>query len=128
MIVDDEPMARTLFRLMLVREGYDVLEAFDGKDALEKLTEMTPDVIVLDVMMPGINGFELCKLLRSQAQTAQLPILMLSAKTDAESVALGLEAGATQYLKKPISLGELTKQVQIAIEDHANADLLVVEK
>jgi len=115
LIVDDEPMARTLLRLMLVRAGFHVSEAEDGYDALEKVRKNQPDVILLDVMMPGMDGFAVCEKLRSETATAELPIIMLSAKTDLDSINKGLRAGATIYLTKPISPEELTQHVKDAL-------------
>ncbi len=115
LIVDDEPMARTLLRLMLVRAGFHVAEAEDGFDALEKVRKNQPDVILLDVMMPGMDGFAVCETLRSEPATAELPIIMLSAKTDLDSINKGLRAGATIYLTKPISPEELTQHVKDAL-------------
>ncbi len=115
LIVDDEPMARTLLRLMLVRAGFHVSEAEDGYDALEKVRKNQPDIILLDVMMPGMDGFAVCEKLRSEAATAELPIIMLSAKTDLDSINKGLRAGATIYLTKPISPEELTQHVKDAL-------------
>lgn len=112
MVVDDEPMARTLLRLMLVRAGFHVTEAEDGYDALAKVEKSKPDLILLDVMMPGIDGFAVCESLRNATGTAQLPVIMLSAKTDLSSISRGLQAGATKYLTKPISPEELTRHVR----------------
>lgn len=111
LVVDDEPMARTLYRLMLVRAGFEVFEAEDGYDALDKVKLHPPDVMILDVMMPGIDGFQVCEELRRQELTASLPIIMLSAKTDLDSVNRGLRAGATKYLTKPVSPEDLTQHV-----------------
>lgn len=112
LIVDDEPMARTLLRLMLVRAGFEVLEAENGFEALDKVKQKQPDLVLLDVMMPGIDGFSVCEALRKDALTADLPVIMLSAKTDLESVNRGLRLGANKYLTKPISTEELTRQVR----------------
>jgi DNA-binding response OmpR family regulator len=120
LVVDDEPMARTLLRLMLVRAGFEVLEAADGLDALSKVKVQLPDVMILDVMMPGMDGFAVCEALRQEAETAELPIIMLSAKTDVNSVRKGLEAGATKYLTKPVSPDELTQNVRDALQNTAN--------
>lgn len=111
LIVDDEPMARTLLRLMLIRSGYDVIEATDGYDALEKLRTVLPDIVILDVMMPGLNGIEVCTKIRNEPTTSKLPVIMLSAKTDTGSINDGMGAGATKYLTKPVSPDELTAQV-----------------
>lgn len=112
LVVDDEPMARNLLRLMLVREGFDVLEAVDGNDALKVLGQHHPDLIVLDVMMPGLDGISLCESLRLRPDTKTLPIIMLSARTDARSIQQGIESGASRYLSKPISAEILTSHVR----------------
>ena len=115
LIVDDEPMARTLLRLMLVRAGFHVAEAEDGFDAIDKVRKSQPDVVLLDVMMPGMDGFTVCETLRNEPATAGIPIIMLSAKTDLDSINKGLRAGATVYLTKPISPEELTQHVKEAL-------------
>lgn len=112
-------MARTLLRLMLVRAGFNVSEAEDGFDALEKVKKNPPDIILLDVMMPGMDGFTVCEALRNEENTASLPIIMLSAKTDLESINRGLRLGATKYLTKPISPEDLTQHVHDALNDAA---------
>jgi two-component system response regulator ResD len=115
LVVDDEPMARTLLRLMLVRAGFEVSEANDGFDALEKVKEQVPDLMILDVMMPGLDGFSVCETLRESEETVALPVIMLSAKADTMSVNRGLQMGATAYLTKPVSPEELTRHVQRAL-------------
>ena len=117
LIVDDESMARTLLRLMLVRAGFNVSEAEDGYDALEKVRKNRPDIVLLDVMMPGMDGFAVCESLRSNPETLSLPIIMLSAKTDLDSINKGLRAGATVYLTKPISPEDLTRHVREVLEN-----------
>jgi DNA-binding response OmpR family regulator len=116
LIVDDEPMARTLLRLMLVRAGFNVSEAEDGFDALEKVQISQPDIILLDVMMPGMDGFSVCEELRQREETSGLPVIMLSAKTDLDSINKGLRVGATKYLTKPISPEELTRHVKEVLD------------
>lgn len=120
LVVDDEPMARTLLRLMLVRAGFEVLEAADGQEALTKVKEKLPDIMILDVMMPGIDGFAVCEALRQEEATLTLPVIMLSAKTDSVSVRRGLRAGATKYLTKPVSQEELTRNVLETLETLEN--------
>lgn len=111
LIVDDEPMARTLLRLMLVRAGYDVSEAEDGYQALVKMRRQQPDIVILDVMMPGMDGFTVCENMRADEQLSRL-VIMLSAKTDVQSKRRGLEVGAAKYLTKPISPDDLTHHVR----------------
>ncbi len=110
-------MARTLLRLMLVRAGFNVSEASNGRDALVKVKKNRPDVVLLDVMMPDMDGFTVCATIRGQEDTAELPIIMLSAKTDLDSINKGLQVGATKYLTKPISPEDLTQHVRDALEN-----------
>jgi len=112
LVVDDEPMARKMLRLILVRAGFDVFEAKDGYQALSGIKQNIPDLVILDVMMPGIDGFEVCETLRDDDKTAELPIIMLSAKADIESVNKGLRLGATKYLTKPVTPDDLTRHVR----------------
>jgi two-component system response regulator ResD len=121
LIVDDEPMARTLLRLMLVRAGFEVSEAENGFDALEKVEGNVPDLILLDVMMPGMDGFTVCEKVRARQETAELPIIMLSAKTDIASINKGLLVGATKYLTKPISPEELATHVRNVLSKNIQA-------
>ena len=118
LIVDDEPMARTLLRLMLVRQGFDVVEAKDGHDALSKMKEQKPDLVILDVMMPGMDGFTVCTAIRAQPDTADVPVIMLSAKTDMNSVNRGLTSGATKYLTKPVSPEMLIRHVRHSLGEN----------
>jgi len=112
LVVDDEPMARTMLRLILVRAGFEVREAEDGKAALSEVDRSLPDLMILDIMMPGIDGFEVCERLRADESTNSLPIIMLSARTDTESVKRGLNLGANKYLTKPVGPDELTRHVR----------------
>lgn len=123
MVVDDEYMARDLLRLMLERAGYHVLEAVDGVDALTKVKETLPDLMILDVMMPNMDGFTVCRELRKQSQTAALPIIMLSAKTHASAIRDGMEAGANRYLPKPISSKDLIKNIKEVLSEKDGAKL-----
>ncbi len=102
MVVDDETGALTLIGIMLERGGFEVLKARDAYTALDLLKEQTPDLIILDVMMPGMNGIELCRRIRATPQTSEVPVLILSARGDQESIEEGLDAGANDYLSKPI--------------------------
>lgn len=112
MLVDDEPNLRELLRQMLELGGFDVVEAEDGLEALEKLEMVAPDVMILDVMMPNLDGVSLCKKLRAGTDFAGLPIIMVSGKTQHKAVQEGLAAGANQYLCKPITVQELLQSVQ----------------
>lgn len=111
LVVDDEIGALTLIGIMLERGGFEVLKAKDANSALAQLEEGLPEMIILDVMMPGIDGIELCEMLRQRPDTAKLPILILSARGDAESVMRGMDAGADDYLPKPILHHDLVAKV-----------------
>ena len=112
LLVDDEPNLRELLRQMLELGGYDVVEAEDGLEALEKLEIVEPDIMILDVMMPKLDGVSLCKQLRADTVFARLPIIMVSGKTQYKAVQEGLAAGANQYLCKPITVQELLQSVR----------------
>jgi DNA-binding response OmpR family regulator len=112
LVVDDEIGALTLIGIMLERGGFEVLKAQNADAALSVLENETPDLFILDVMMPGMNGIELCQLLRNRDQTHEIPILILSARGDAKSVIQGIEAGATDYLLKPIFHHNLVAKVR----------------
>lgn len=122
LVVDDEPMARDLVRLMLQRVGFDVFEAVDGHDALEKVKERLPDLIILDVMMPGLDGFAVCKAIRADSATAAVPVIMLSARTHPDSVQAGFDAGADKYLSKLISRADLIQNIREALGDLPESD------
>ena len=112
LVVDDEIGALTLIGIMLERGGFEVLKAKDAEQALSVLELETPDLIVLDVMMPGMDGIELCGVLRDRQDTQELPILILSARGDAKSVMAGMDAGASDYLPKPILHHDLVAKVR----------------
>ena len=111
LVVDDEIGALTLIGIMLERGGFEVLKAKNANAALEVLDQDIPDLIILDVMMPGMDGIELCRTLRATPSTENIPVLILSARGDAESVMRGMDAGATDYLPKPILHHDLVAKV-----------------
>lgn len=113
LVVDDEVGALTLIGIMLERGGFSVLKAKNAADALAVLDQNLPDLIILDVMMPGgVDGIELCGIIRQRDDTGGLPVLMLSARNDAESIMRGMEAGANDYLPKPILHHDLVSKVR----------------
>lgn len=112
LVVDDEIGALTLIGIMLERGGFNVLKAKDAKAALATLDQTIPDLIILDVMMPGMDGIELCGVIRDREETREVPVLILSARGDAESVMRGMEAGANDYLPKPILHHDLVAKVR----------------
>jgi DNA-binding response OmpR family regulator len=119
LVVDDEIGALTLIGIMLERGGFSVLKAKDAKVALSVLEENTPDLIILDVMMPGMDGIELCRVIRQRPATRVTPVLILSARGDAESIIKGIEAGANDYLPKPILHHDLVSKVRSMLGESA---------
>ncbi|MBM2805605.1 MAG: Response regulator [Deltaproteobacteria bacterium] len=119
LVVEDEPDIRKLVQYNLLQERYKVLEAEDGEQALKIIQRDKPNLVILDLMLPGLSGIEVCKLLRERPDTAKLPILMLTAKAGEADRVLGLELGADDYLAKPFSPRELVARVR-AILRRAN--------
>lgn len=107
MIVDDEPMTRQMLHMLLELEGFKVFEAEDGVEALEKTRRFRPDAMILDVMMPRMDGLVACRKLRARPDTADMPIIMLSGKINHNSAEVGLAAGADMYMSKPMKTEEL---------------------
>ncbi len=122
LVVDDELEAQTLLRLMLVRAGFDVAVADSGTDALKQIDTAHPDVVILDVMMPGMDGFTVCEKIRANNATHELPVIILSARSDVESRKRGESVQATRYLTKPISPMSLVKQIQDIVADLDKAE------
>ncbi len=112
LVVDDEPDLVELIETNLTAAGFEVLQAGDGRDALEKARESQPQLILLDVMLPEMDGLEVCKLLRSDVRTRSIPIVMLTARTAEIDRVLGLELGADDYVTKPFSTRELVLRVK----------------
>ena len=109
LIVEDEPALQETLAYNLKKEGYKVEEVGDGQLALESARKLKPDLILLDLMLPGIDGFEVCRILRKEMTT---PILMLTARDDEIDRVVGLEVGADDYLTKPFSMRELKARVK----------------
>jgi two-component system, OmpR family, alkaline phosphatase synthesis response regulator PhoP len=125
LVVEDEPDIRKLLQYNLVQERYKVIEAEDSEQALKLLQRARPNLIILDLMLPGMSGMELCKLLRDRQDTAHLPILMLTAKAGEADKVIGLEIGADDYLAKPFSPREMVARVRAILrraESAAAAD------
>src|ERR1051325_10296073 len=112
LIVDDDLSARETLVAMLEGELYDLQLAKDGMQALKMLEHLQPDVILLDVMMPGLDGFEVCRRIRSMSQVAEVPIIILTALDDRDSLLQGIESGADDFLSKPADRRELTARVR----------------
>lgn len=112
LVVDDEADIRELVRLNLTREGYEVLDCESGEQALNVSRSKGPDLVVLDLMLPGIDGLEVCKQLKADPKTARVPIVILTAKGEEADVVAGLEVGADDYVAKPFSGKVLVARVR----------------
>ncbi len=112
LIVDDEPAIRLTLKALLFTEGYELAFASNGSEALTKAAELTPDLILLDVMMPDIVGFDVCRQLRADPQLAEVPVIMVTALDDYNSRLLGIEAGADDFISKPFDPAELRARVR----------------
>lgn len=112
LLVEDEPAQREVLSYNLKSEGFDVLTAADGDEAMLLVAEEAPDIIVLDWMLPGISGIEICRRLKSKPETRAIPVLMLSARSEEVDRVRGLETGADDYVVKPYSVLELMARVR----------------
>jgi len=129
LIIDDLPENVFILQDRLVQEGYEVITSHDGNDGIQKAYSTLPDLILLDVMMPDISGFEVCKILVNDDKTKHIPIILVTAKAGAEDTREGLEAGAFDYIKKPFNRIELLARVKSALKlSDANKQLLEIEK
>jgi len=115
LVVDDEKDIVDLLAYNLEKEGFSVVRAHDGERALELVKSQRPDLLVLDLMLPGMSGVEVCRRLRSDARSADLPIIMLTAKSEEIDRVLGLEMGADDYITKPFSVRELIARVRAVL-------------
>lgn len=121
LVVDDEPDAVELVAFNLKAAGYDVVTAEDGPQALERARRLLPDLIVLDLMLPEMDGLEVCKTLRRDKTTARIPIIMLTAKAAEIDRVVGLELGADDYVTKPFSPRELVLRIRKLLQRHAGS-------
>lgn len=112
LVIEDDPANLRLIRYTLEKKGYEVVTAPNGLEGLRKAQKEEPDLIILDVMLPGIDGYEICHRLRAEPQTAQLLILMFSVKSQEVDKATGLKVGADDYLTKPADPSEIIRRVE----------------
>ena len=121
LVVDDEPDIVEVLRTLLEFEGHEVQTASDGAEALRKALDR-PDSILLDVMLPGMTGWDVCATLKSDPKTSDIPVIMVSARTQREDVSRGREVGAEFYITKPFDLMELVSIVNDALESSGGQD------
>jgi DNA-binding response OmpR family regulator len=115
LVVDDEPDLLLLLEEHLRQEGYEVLTATTGMQAISRAREDHPDLILLDVMMPGVSGFDVCNILQDFPETAAIPIIFLTAVAETKRKVMGLNLGADDYITKPFDLHELGARVRAAL-------------
>ena len=111
MVVDDEPDIVKLVKISLEMANFEVVEAFGGQEALDKVQAAQPDLILLDIMMPDINGFQVCEKIKADPATKHIPVILLTAKGQRGDAEQGLNAGADDYIIKPFDPYELGEQV-----------------
>lgn len=112
LVVDDQPDIRLMCRVNLALEGYDVLEAADGETGLRLVREQRPDLVLLDVMMPGLDGWQVLDTLKSEPRTAGIPVVLLTARVQREDEIRGWSSGASDYLSKPFNPSNLSEVVR----------------
>ncbi len=119
LVVDDEPMVREVLAQYLVADGYEVVESADGEDAIAKITELSPRIVLLDLMLPKRNGLEVLRFIR---QTSELPVILLTARGEEADRVEGLEAGADDYVVKPFSAREVVARVRTVLRRTAGTE------
>lgn len=112
LVVDDSSVNRTLLAAILTKAGFEIAEAQSGEEALAKVAEVLPDLVLLDIMMPGIDGYEVCAALKADERTAAIPVIFLSALSEAADKIKGLETGGADYVTKPFDKGEVLARVR----------------
>jgi DNA-binding response OmpR family regulator len=115
LVADDDPDILSLVTLRLERDGYEVIGAPDGERAVEEALERTPDLALIDVSMPKLDGYEVTERLRQHEPTSAIPVILLTARVQDSDVARGIEAGADDYVKKPFSTADLRTRVQATL-------------
>lgn len=115
LVIDDEADIGELISYNLQKEGFSVDVSYDGERALDKIQSKNYDLLVLDLMLPGIQGLELCRMIRNNPKTANLPIIMLTAKTEEIDKIIGLEMGADDYISKPFNVRELVARIKAVL-------------
>lgn len=129
LIIDDSPDSVFLLQDRLEREGFEIAKAYNGEMGIQKAVDEKPDLILLDIMMPDISGYEVCKTLSSKEETKLIPIILLTALTEADNLKKGLQLGAFDYIKKPFNRIELIARINSALRfSETNKFLIEIEK
>ena len=128
LIIDDEKDIVELLQYNLEKEGYKISCAYSGEECLENIETELPDLILLDLMLPEIDGIEVCKIIKKDSATSNIPIIMLTAKGDETDIVLGLELGADDYITKPFSIRELLARVKAVLRRTENNSPLIFKE
>jgi len=113
LVVDDDPVLTKLLHSTLTQKGYEVTAAQDAADGLQTAIHQHPDLIILDVMMPIINGYNFCRLLKNEEGKKDIPIILLTARDEMDDVEIGMQMGAEAYLTKPVNMDELFRTIKV---------------
>ncbi|MFA5351358.1 MAG: response regulator transcription factor, partial [Candidatus Omnitrophota bacterium] len=124
LIIEDEKDIVKMLEYNLKKEGFQVISSRDGEEALDMAVRDNPDLVILDLMLPGLDGLEVCKILKKEAKTAQIPIIMLTAKSQESDKVVGLELGADDYVTKPFSPRELVARIKAVLRRVHDKDKL----
>ncbi len=119
LLVDDSNTVLLMERMLLNNQGYALVTAKNGREGVEKALSEKPDLILMDVMMPELNGFDACKEIRSHPETSDIPIIMVTTKSEATNVQIGFASGCTDYITKPINGSELIAKVKTRLRSAA---------
>jgi two-component system alkaline phosphatase synthesis response regulator PhoP len=119
LIVEDEPHIRLSLEVLLDRAGYDTISATDGEEGLSLIRQRRPDVVLLDIMMPKRNGYEVCRAVKSDPELQSIPVVMLTAKAQEVEVLKGLGLGASAYVAKPFGNAEVVDAIRAALHSRA---------
>lgn len=117
LVVDDDKTVRFMVAHTLAKNGHQVVEAEDGEQGLQKVVAEKPDLVLLDVMMPGMNGLEVCSQLKNNATTKSIPVFMLTGKTQVQDIEEALAAGADNYISKPIDPNRLNRVIEVKLKN-----------
>jgi DNA-binding response OmpR family regulator len=129
LVIDDHADSVFLLKDRLEREGYEVMTAYDGKSGLQRAFNDNPDLILLDIMMPDIDGLEVCRTILNTQSTKDIPIILITGRADADGTKEGLQAGAFDYIRKPVNKTELLARIHSALKLRETTKLLIeVEK
>lgn len=115
LLIEDEDALRDIIAYNLIQAGYDCWALSDGEEVMETIKEMEPDLVVLDWMLPGVSGIELCRRIRARSNLRDLPVIMITARGEEEDKVRGLETGADDYLTKPVSMAELIARIKAVL-------------